>query len=79
VAWQRKLEEYRRLHGLAYILLVDARRPEATLLQQTATEWEPIDADDLDANFDLPAIGCRLAMRDIYVDVTFEHARRPVG
>jgi Uma2 family endonuclease len=79
VTWARKLEEYRRLQGLSYILLVDGRRPEATLLQRTATEWETIDADDLDATFDLPAIGCRLAMRDIYEDVTFEDARRPGG
>jgi Uma2 family endonuclease len=76
VAWQRKLEEYRRLPGLAYILLVDTRRADATLLQRTATEWEPVDADDLDAVFELSAIGCRLAMRDIYEGVTFEEAGR---
>jgi Uma2 family endonuclease len=79
VAWQRKLEEYRRLQGLPYILLVDARRPQATLLQRSANEWEPVDADGLDAAFDLPAIGCRLAMRDIYEGVTFEEAGRRGG
>jgi Uma2 family endonuclease len=79
VAWQRKLEEYRRLQGLTYILLVDTRRPEATLLQRTAAEWESVDADDLDAAFELSAIGCRLAMRDIYEGVTFEEAGRRGG
>jgi Uma2 family endonuclease len=79
VAWQRKLEEYRRLPGLAYILLVDTRRPDATLLQRTATEWEPVDAGDLDAAFELSAIGCRLAMGDIYEGVTFEEAGRRGG
>jgi Uma2 family endonuclease len=74
VAWQRKLEEYRRLQGLAYILLMDGRRPQATLLQRTASEWEPIDADGLDAAFELPAIGCRIAMRDISEGVTFDDA-----
>jgi Uma2 family endonuclease len=74
VAWQRKLEEYRRLSGLAHILLVDTRRPDATLLQRAATEWEPVDADNLDAAFDLSSIGCRLAMRDIYEGVTLEEA-----
>ncbi|HZA02712.1 MAG TPA: hypothetical protein VE665_10570, partial [Hyphomicrobiaceae bacterium] len=74
VVWQRKLEEYRRLQGLAYILLVDGRRPQATLLQRTASEWESIDADGLEAAFDLPAVGCRLPMRDIYEGVTFEDA-----
>jgi Uma2 family endonuclease len=74
VAWQRKLEEYRRLSGLAYILLVDTRRPDATLLQRAASEWEPVDADNLDAAFELSSIGCRLAMRDIYEGVTFEEA-----
>jgi Uma2 family endonuclease len=77
VTWQRKLEEYRRLQGLAYILLVDGRRPQATLLQRTATEWEPIDADGLEAAFELPAIGCRLPMREIYEGVTFEDAGPP--
>jgi len=72
VAWQRKLEEYRRLQRLAYILLVDTRRPQATLLQRTASEWEPIDADGLDATFELPAIGCSLRMRDIYKGLSFE-------
>jgi Uma2 family endonuclease len=74
VVWQRKLEEYRRLQGLAYILLVDGRRPQATLLQRTASEWESIDADGVEAAFDLPAIGCRLPMRDIYEGVTFDDA-----
>jgi len=31
-----------------------------------------LDADDLDAVFDLPAIGCRLAMRDMYEGLTFD-------
>lgn len=71
LAWQRKLEEYRRREGLKYILLIDSRAPQATLLTRGATDGEPIDADDLDAVFDLPEIGCRLPMRDIYEGLTF--------
>lgn len=79
VAWQRKLEEYRRLQGLTYILLVDSRRPEATLLQHAGSQWEPVDADDLDAAFDLSTIGCRLAMRDVYEGITFDEPARHGG
>lgn len=59
IGWQRKLDEYRRREGLKYILLIDSREPKATLLARTATEWEPFDADDVEAVFELPEIGCR--------------------
>lgn len=74
LAWQRKLEEYRRREGLKYILLIESREPKATLLTRTATEWEPFDADEMADVFDLSEIGCRLPMRDIYEGLTFEAA-----
>lgn len=72
VAWQRKLDEYRRLQGLRYILLIDSECVAATLYTRTATDWEPTDFDDLVAVVDLPDIGCRLLMRDVYEGVTFD-------
>ncbi|MFM9940181.1 MAG: Uma2 family endonuclease [Hyphomicrobiaceae bacterium] len=66
VAWQRKLDEYRRLQGLRYILLIDSECVATTLYTRTATDWEPTDADDLDAVVELPEIDCRLALRDVY-------------
>ncbi len=66
VAWQRKLEEYRRLDGLAYLLLVDSGLVAATLYVRTGRDWDPIDADGPESAFDLPAIGCRLGIAEIY-------------
>lgn len=72
VTWQRKIEEYRRLPGLRYILLVDSERIAATLLTRTETDWQSSDADGLAAIIELPEIECRLAMRDIYEGLDLE-------
>ena len=69
VAWQRTLDEYRKLQGLRYFLLVDSERFAATLYTRTATDWESTEADDLRAVVEMPEIGCRLAMRDVYEGV----------
>lgn len=74
LAWQRKLEEYRHRDGLKYILIIEQGASQATLLTRTGSDWDPIDADDLTAVFDLPDIGCRLAMSDIYDGLTFAAA-----
>ena len=71
IAWQRKLDEYRRLDGLAYILLVESRSLSATLYTRSATGWEPTDFDHPDELIELPEISCRLGMRDIYDGLTF--------
>ena len=72
VSWERKLGEYYRLRGLKYLLLVDSREVKATLFTRGASEWEPTDADDLEAVIELPEIGCRLTMREIYEGLQFE-------
>ena len=66
IPWQRKLDEYWRLPSLRYLLLVDSLVVAATLYTRTATEWDPADADGLEAVLVMPEIGCRLAMRDVY-------------
>ena len=71
VHWERKLEEYRRRDGLQYILLIDSRRVAATLLTQAGASWEPTDFDRLTDSIDLPGIGCRLPMADIYAGLIF--------
>ena len=75
IGWQRKLEEYRRLQGLQYILLVESRFVGATLYTRDATgHWQTADYDALDGLLELPDIGCRLAMKDIYEGLTFAEA-----
>ncbi len=66
LAWQRKLEEYRRHEGIAYILLVDSRVVSTTLLTRSGAGWEPTDYDRIADVIALPAIDCRLAMADVY-------------
>lgn len=66
VVWQRKLEEYRRREGLAYILLVDSRVVSATLLTRGRTEWQSTDYDRLDDAIELSEIGCRLELASVY-------------
>ncbi len=72
IPWQRKLDEYWRLQGLTYLLLIDSLAVRATLYTRTDTGWEPTDADDRDAVLEMPAIKCRLAIRDAYDGLSFE-------
>lgn len=75
IDWQRKLDEYRRRRGLAYILLVDSRFEAATLYVRGEADWQPENADALDHVFQLPEISCTLAMRDIYEDLDLPTTR----
>ena len=72
IAWQRKLDEYWRLQGLAYVLLIDSLSVRANFYTRRATEWELTEVDAIDAVLDMPGIGCKLAMRDAYEGLTFE-------
>lgn len=72
VAWQRKLDEYRQREGLDYILLIESEGIAARLYHRTAGGvWDTTDYDDLEAVIDLPAIGCKLLMSELYRDVEF--------
>ena len=69
----RKLEEYKRHPSLAYILLIDTRAPTATLYARSDEgAWETQDFTGLDAMIDLPQIGARLALADVYDGLGFE-------
>ncbi|WP_245517684.1 Uma2 family endonuclease [Methylorubrum sp. Q1] len=71
----RKLDEYRRHPSLAYILLVETRFPSAVLYRREEEGWTEESFETLDAVIDLPALGARLALTDIYEDVSFEPGR----
>lgn len=66
VGWQRKLEEYRRLKALDYILLIDSHVVAAKLFIRSRGDWEDLDADLLTDVIDLPKLGCRLQLSEIY-------------
>jgi Uma2 family endonuclease len=68
----RKLEEYKALPSLAYILLVEPDLPRALLWWRApGSLWELAQFDGLDGVIDLGAIGTKLAMAELYEDVRF--------
>lgn len=76
----RKLEEYKRHPTIAYILLVETRWPSTTLYRRDGEIWETEAYEAMDAVVDLPVIGARLPLVDIYADMIFPGLREtPVG
>ncbi|GJD54518.1 Uma2 family endonuclease [Methylobacterium dankookense] len=73
----RKLDEYRRHPTLRCILLVETRFPSALLYRRVGETWEPETYEAMSDIIDLPEIGARLALADIYDDVAFEPGRAP--
>lgn len=64
--WQRKLEEYRRLAGLEYILIVDPELEQAIFLRKAGEQWDHEDYDGREGAIALPSIDCRLALANVY-------------
>ena len=68
----RKLEEYKALPSLGYILFIEPDLPRALLWWRAPGKvWELAQFDGLDGVIGLPTIGVDLAMAEIYEDVTF--------
>jgi Uma2 family endonuclease len=68
----RKLDEYKRHPTLDAILIIDTRRPAATLYRRSGDGWDEEDYAGLDAAIDLPTIGARLTLREVFDGVGFE-------
>ncbi|MFK8250790.1 Uma2 family endonuclease [Ancylobacter terrae] len=68
----RKLEEYKALPSLTYILLVEPDLPRALLWWRAPGDaWELAQFDGLGEVIGLPEIGTSLAMAELYEDVDF--------
>jgi Uma2 family endonuclease len=67
----RKLEEYKTVPSLAYILLIDTGKPALALYVRDAAGWTPHFHETLEATLDLPEIGCRVAARDLFEGLPF--------
>lgn len=74
VAWDRKLREYRRHEALQYILLVDSEVVGVTLYERAANGWADIDLERLSETVELPSIGCRLTLAEIYEETGLTEA-----
>ena len=67
-----KVAEYKSVEGLDYILLVEPNAPEVVLWSRgQARSWTDSRIEGLDAAVELPAIGVRLALADLYEGVDF--------
>lgn len=66
-----KVEEYKALAGLDAILLLDPDRPQASLWVGQEGSWSFRMQAGLDAAIELPSLGLRLALRDVYDGLTF--------
>lgn len=67
----KKLDEFKTVPSLAYILLVDTEAPQMTLHVRRGDLWIAEHHKSLDAEIDLPEIGCRLAARDVFEGLPF--------
>jgi Uma2 family endonuclease len=68
-----KFASYRELDSLQEYLLINQNTPHVMrYLRQSSGDWLLTDFIAPDAIIELPSIGCRLALADVYADVDFE-------
>jgi Uma2 family endonuclease len=71
----KKFELYREIESLAAYVLVAQDEPHVEVFtRQPEKCWVLTEAKGLGESVDLPALGCRLAMADIYEHVSFDTA-----
>jgi Uma2 family endonuclease len=67
-----KLEEYKTIDGLDYILLADPERPHVILwFRDAARTWRHRGIEGLDASIELPELELTLRMADLYDGLSF--------
>ncbi len=63
----RKFAHYRSVESLTeYVLLAQDTVHVERFTRKSQDRWELWETDDVDSDLDLPAIGCRLVLREIY-------------
>jgi Uma2 family endonuclease len=68
-----KFFEYRQIPSLQEYILISQDSPRVErFLRQESGEWLFVEVLGLDGVLDLPSIGCKLALADVYRRVTFE-------
>ncbi len=76
----RKLEEYKSIGGLEYILFVEPNEPFVSVWSRgELSEWREALVTSLEATVELPALTASLAMRAIYDGVAFPAEPRLVA
>src|SRR5271170_7310313 len=67
----RKLEEYKTVAGLEYILIVEPNEPSIAIWSRADGVWSEGRINGLEAKVDLPKLGAALEMSAIYKGVEF--------
>jgi len=75
----RKLEEYKSVASLDYILFVEPNEPSVSLWSRSEGDWAETPISELTGRVDLPKLGASLDMAAIYDGVEFPPAPRLVG
>jgi Uma2 family endonuclease len=78
VAWERKLNEYRRHAKLDYILLVDARVMDVELYVRTPTDWDESEFSRPDDVVMVSKLLCQLDLATVYRGTGLVGQRGPV-
>lgn len=74
-----KLDEYKRVPSLRYIVLLDSDFPQATVWERRAGEWSHALVRGLDAEIKLPELEIVLPMAKLYAQVAFPARPRLVA
>ena len=70
-----KIAEYQRIPTMRYILLIDPRAIDVSFsFREDEGAWDTIGITDPDATIELPSIGARLTIAELYEDVPLEAA-----
>ena len=68
----RKLEEYKTVPDIAVIVMLDTEAPQATVHRRSAGIWKSEMVEGLEAFIDLPEVGARLALAEIFEGIRFD-------
>ncbi|HET6383187.1 MAG TPA: Uma2 family endonuclease [Armatimonadota bacterium] len=73
-AWDRgrKFELYRSVESLKEYVLIDQNRPHVERYLRQGETWVLTELSDLNAELELPSVGCRIALKEIYRRVPFD-------
>ena len=71
-----KLEEYKSLPSMQYILLVSIKRPRVRFyFRNAAGSWESQVIIGMESQIAMPLIGVTLSLGDMYYDLSFDSAQ----
>ena len=73
-----KLDEYKTVPTMAYIVLIDPDAPQATVWSRAGAEWTFATVRGLDAVISLPALDLTLPLSELYARVAFQPGPRLV-